>query len=351
MGIAATSVEGSERAERRSRMERSEVRTAISNAQKTIRLLGRRANYRGRQAAASVRSISVLARAANCFAGRENERRAIRAVIDSRAWRHGVVVMLGRTRSGKSRLAMEMSEYASRVGSEFWWVTATSETNRFLISRSSRSLKSGLANAPSLDDFRRRMGCAPEFAQIAPSLRRVFRIFRNRWTAAGAVRPLSFQASQRTGAPTQALYVYVSRPANGDESSRRGDSSDQSHRQPSGRIIGTYRDGYSEHMTRGQNSRRIDSPGYPSVSSAVYPKDDIAQMLHGLSQRAAGKSVSAILKSQEIHFSSRSVSASDRRRKVSIRPPNSAPRITIDETMFRKTCAWIIGGGWSGSTK
>jgi len=51
------------------------------------------------------------------FAGREAERSAIRAALDRALGGHGSLVMLGGGPGvGKSRLAMEMAEYGSRVG-------------------------------------------------------------------------------------------------------------------------------------------------------------------------------------------------------------------------------------------
>src|SRR5260370_18586236 len=81
---------------------------------------------------------------------------------------------------GKPRLAMEMSEYASRVG--FRCVVGhcyeRDEPVPFL--PFVEIIEGHLAQAVSLEDHRRRIGDnAAELAQIAPSLRRVFRIFRS----------------------------------------------------------------------------------------------------------------------------------------------------------------------------
>ena len=51
------------------------------------------------------------------FVGRETERSAIRAIIDRALSGHGSMVMLWDGPGvGKTRLAMEMAEYASRKG-------------------------------------------------------------------------------------------------------------------------------------------------------------------------------------------------------------------------------------------
>ncbi len=110
------------------------------------------------------------------FVGRESERSTIRAAIDRALTGHGSVVMLaGGPGVGKSRLAMEMAEYASRVGFRYLVGHCYEREERYPFLPFTEILESNLAEAASLDDFRRRMGSnAPELAQIAPSLRRVF---------------------------------------------------------------------------------------------------------------------------------------------------------------------------------
>ena len=110
------------------------------------------------------------------FVGRESEVSAIRAVIDRALSGHGSIVMLGGGPGvGKTRLAMEMSEYASRVG--FRCVAGhcyeRDEPVPFL--PFVEIIEGHLAQAASLEDHRRRIGDnAAELAQIAPSIRRVF---------------------------------------------------------------------------------------------------------------------------------------------------------------------------------
>ena len=69
-------------------------------------------------AAPVVLDVSPFSRAERTtFVGREPERGAIRAAIDRALSGHGSLVMLdGGPGVGKSRLAMEMAEYASRIG-------------------------------------------------------------------------------------------------------------------------------------------------------------------------------------------------------------------------------------------
>ena len=110
------------------------------------------------------------------FVGRETERSAIRAAIDRALSGHGSLVMLGGGPGvGKTRLAMEMAEYASRVGFRCSVGHCYERDEPFPYLPFVEIIESNLAQAASLDDFRRRMGDnAAELAQIAPSLRRVF---------------------------------------------------------------------------------------------------------------------------------------------------------------------------------
>ena len=110
------------------------------------------------------------------FVGRETERAAIRAAIDRALSGHGSVIMLGGgPGSGKSRLAMEMADYASRVGFRCLVGHCYERDDPFPYLPFVEIIESGLAQSASLDDSRRRMGDnVAALAQIAPSIRRVF---------------------------------------------------------------------------------------------------------------------------------------------------------------------------------
>jgi predicted ATPase len=110
------------------------------------------------------------------FVGRESELSMIRAVIDRALSGHGSLVMLGGEPGiGKSRLAMEMAEYASRVGFRCLVGHCYERDEPFPYLPFAEIIESALAHTASLDEFRRWMADnAPELAQIAPSLRRVF---------------------------------------------------------------------------------------------------------------------------------------------------------------------------------
>ena len=110
------------------------------------------------------------------FVGRESEIGAISAVIDRALGGRGSIVMLGGGPGvGKTRLAMEMSEYASHKGFGCLVGHCYERDEPFPFLPFSEIIESSLAQAGSLEDYRARLGDnAAELAQIAPSLRRVF---------------------------------------------------------------------------------------------------------------------------------------------------------------------------------
>src|SRR5713101_6053438 len=242
------------------------------------------------------------------FAGRENERRTIRAVIDRALGGHGSVVMLGGGPGvGKSRLAMEMSEYASRVGFRIMVGHCYERDEPFPYLPFVEILESSLANAPSLDDFRRRMGdSAPEFAQLAPSLRRVF---------PDIPQPLELPPAQQRRYLFQSVseglaracrtrsYVYVLEDLQWSDESSLALVIHLANRIANLPvvIVGTYRDGYSEHNhALVRTLEELIRLGIRPLKLGGLSKDDIAQMLQGLSQRAAPESlVSAIFEESQ----------------------------------------------------
>src|SRR5579862_974699 len=110
------------------------------------------------------------------FVGREAERGALRTAIDRALTGHGSLVMLGGgPGAGKTRLAMEMAEYASRVGFNCGIGHCYERDEPYPYLPFVEIIESNLSRAASLDDFRRRLGeNAAELAQIAPRLRRIF---------------------------------------------------------------------------------------------------------------------------------------------------------------------------------
>src|SRR5208282_3864084 len=111
------------------------------------------------------------------FVGRESEVSAIRGAIDHalRSGQGSLVMLAGGPGVGKTRLSMEMADYASRIGFRCLVGHCYERDEPFPYLPFVEILESSLAQAASLDDYRRRMGKnATELAQIAPSLRRVF---------------------------------------------------------------------------------------------------------------------------------------------------------------------------------
>jgi hypothetical protein len=76
---------------------------------------------------------------------------------------------------GKTRLAIEMAEYASGVGFRCSFGRCYERDEPFPYLPFAEIIEGNLAQAASLDDYRRRIADnAAELAQIAPSLRRIF---------------------------------------------------------------------------------------------------------------------------------------------------------------------------------
>jgi len=229
------------------------------------------------------------------FVGRENERTAVRVAIDRALSGHGSIVMLGGGPGvGKSRLAMEMAEYASRIGFRCLVGHCYERDEPFPYLPFVEIIESSLAQAASLEDFRRRMGdSAPELAQIVPSLRRVF---------PDIPPPLDLPPAQRRrylfqsiseglarGSQTRSSVYIVEDLQWADESTlallihlanRVG--------QLPVVLIGTYRDGYSEHnsaLTR--TLEELIRMGTRPLKLGGLSRDAVAQMLHLLSHEQA----------------------------------------------------------------
>lgn len=110
------------------------------------------------------------------FVGRDAEREAIGAAVDrARRGQGSIVLLAGGPGVGKSRLAMEAADRAAAHGFRVLLGHCYEREEPFPFLPFAEILESGLAQATSLEDFRRAMGdAAAELAQIAPRLRRVF---------------------------------------------------------------------------------------------------------------------------------------------------------------------------------
>jgi tetratricopeptide (TPR) repeat protein len=242
------------------------------------------------------------------FAGRETERRTIRAVIDRALGGQGAMVMLGGGPGvGKSRLAMDIAEYASRVGFRCVVGHCYERDEPFPYLPFVEIIESNLANAPSLHEFRRRLGDnAAEFAQLAPSLRRVFPDIpqplelppaqQRRYLFQSVSEALARAARSRS-------YLYILEDLQWADESTLALVIHLANRIASLPvvIIGTYRDGYSEHNhALVRTLEELIRHGVRPLKLGGLTKDAIAEMLHGLSKRHAPESlVSAIFEESQ----------------------------------------------------
>ena len=237
------------------------------------------------------------------FVGRESEGSAIRAVIDSARSGHGSIVMLWDGPGvGKSRLAMEMAEYASRLGfrCSVGHCYERDEPHPYL--PFAEIIEHNLAQAASLEDYRERMGLyAAELAQIAPSLRRIF---------PDLPKPLELPAAQLRGYLFQSLAEAMAGAARirpciylledlhwADESTLALLTylANRVARLPVV-IIGTYRSGYSEtNPALVRTLEELIRMGVRPQKLSGLSKNAVAQMLRGLSERDAPENLVSLV--------------------------------------------------------
>jgi predicted ATPase len=237
------------------------------------------------------------------FVGRKSERSTIRAAIDRALTGHGSVVMLaGGPGVGKTRLAMEMAEYASRAGFRYLVGHCYERDEPFPFLPFAEILESGLAQAPSRDDFRRQMGAnAPELAQIAPSLRRVF---------PDIPQPLKLPPEQQhrhlfqsvseglANASRTLSYVLILEDLHWADESTLALLIHLANRvaQLPVAIIGTYRDGYTENNPAlARTLEELIRMGIRPLKLGGLSKDAIAQMLHELSKLQAPENLVSLI--------------------------------------------------------
>ena len=240
------------------------------------------------------------------FVGRETERAAIRAVLDSALDGHGSVFMLGGgPGAGKTRLAMEIAEYASRVGFRCVVGHCYERDEPFPFLPFVEILESGLAQASSLDDFRQRMGAnAAELAQIAPSLRRAF---------PDVPQPLNLPPAQKRRYLFQSIseamayaartrsYVFILEDLHWADESTLALLIHLANRvaQLPVVFIGTYRDSYSENNPALiRTLEELIRQGNRPLKLSGLSREAIAQMLQGLSKREAPESLVSLVYDQ-----------------------------------------------------
>jgi tetratricopeptide (TPR) repeat protein len=233
------------------------------------------------------------------FVGRDSEAGVIRAVIDRARNGHGSVVMLaGGPGVGKTRLAMEMLEYASRVGFQCSVGHSYERDEPFPYSPVAEIIESNLAQCASLDDFRRLMGDnAAELAQVAPSLRRIFPdIPQPPELPPGQERLYLFQSISEplARAARRRPSLYLLEDLHWAEESTLSLFMHLANRlaHVSVVIIGTYRGEYSDDnpaLTR--TLEELIQIGIRPLKLNGLSKDAVARMLHALSHREAPRSL------------------------------------------------------------
>ncbi len=231
----------------------------------------------------------------SAFVGRESEFGVIRAAIDRALGGHGSLIMLGGGPGvGKSRLAKEMADYAWRVGFRCTVGHCYERDEPFPFLPFVEIIESTLAQAASPEDFRRQVGeNAAELAQMAPSLRRIF---------PDIPQPLELPPAQKRRYLFQSFSEALGRAA--QRRSLLGILEDLQWADESTLallihlanrvahlpvvIIGTYRDGYSEHNSAlVRTLEELIRMGTRPLKLGGLSKDAVAQMLQGLSQKQA----------------------------------------------------------------
>jgi len=237
------------------------------------------------------------------FVGRETERAAIRATIDRALSGRGSVVMLaGGPGVGKSRLALEMMDYASLVGFRSNVGHCYERDEPFPYLPFVEIIESQLAQAASFDDFRRRMGDnAAELAQLAPSLRRFFPdIPQAQDVLPSQKRRYLFQSISDLlvrGTRTSS-FLFVLEDLHWADESTLALLTHLATRvaQLPVVFIGTYRDLYldsSPALVR--TLEELIRLGIRPIKLEGLSKDAVAQMLNGLSKREAPESLVSII--------------------------------------------------------
>ena len=226
------------------------------------------------------------------FVGRETEMLAIRTAIDRALSGHGSLIMLGGGPGvGKSRLAKEMADYAWRVGFRCTVGHCYERDEPFPFLPFVEIIESMLAQSARLDDFRRTLGeNAAELAQMAPSLRRVF---------PDIPQPMELPPAQKRRYLFQSFSEALGRGA--QSRSQLGILEDLQWADESTLallihlanrvaqlpvvIIGTYREGYSEHNPAlVRTLEELIRMGIRPLKLGGLSRDSVAEMLHGLSR-------------------------------------------------------------------
>src|SRR5216684_213464 len=233
------------------------------------------------------------------FVGREAEGSAIRAAIDRALTGHGSVIMLaGGPGVGKTRLAIEMAEYASRAGFRYLVGHCYERDEPVPFLPFAEIIEGSIAEAASLDDLRRRIGDnAAELAQIVPSLRRVFQDIPQPLDLPPAQkrRHLFQSVSDKLGRAAQTRsQLYILEDLQWADESTLALLIHLANRvaQLPVVIIGTYRSGYSDtNPALVRTLEELIRMGVRPQKLGGLSRDAVAQMLDGLSQRRVPESL------------------------------------------------------------
>jgi predicted ATPase len=193
---------------------------------------------------------------------------------------------------GKTRFAMEMAKYASRVGFRCLVGHCYERDEPFPFLPFAEIIEGSVAEAASLDDFRRRIGdSAAELVQIAPSLRRVFPEIPQplELPPAQKRRHLFQSVSDTIGHAAQTRsQLYIVEDLHWADESTLALLIHLANRvaQIPVVIVGTYRGGDSEsNPPLVRTLEELIRMGVRPLKLGGLSKDATAQMLRGLSQR------------------------------------------------------------------
>jgi len=245
-------------------------------------------------ASPTVLAVSPFALAKRtAFVGRQSEVKVICGVMERALSSQGSLVMLeGGPGVGKTRLAMEMAEYASGAGFRCLVGHCYERDERLPYLPFVEIIENDLAQAASPDDYHRCMGnTVAELAQIAPSLRRIFPNLPN---------PIELPAAQQRRYLFQGVSETLARAARTRpqllvlEDLHWADESTLDLltylacriAQLPVVIIGTYRGGYSdENSALVRTLEELIRTGVCPQKLSGLSREAVAQMLHELSRR------------------------------------------------------------------
>jgi hypothetical protein len=232
------------------------------------------------------------------FVGRENESRAIRSAIGRAQAGSGSVIMLaGGPGVGKTRLAIEMAEYAARDGFACSLGRCYERDDPFPYLPFVQIIEAMLAQSPSLDEFSLIVGDnAPELAQLAPGLRRVFPNIPEAMELPPPQKRLylfqSVSEALQRAARTRPQLLILEDLHWADESTLAllNDLANRLAQHPLV-IIGTYREEYSEHPALARTLEELIRLGVRPLKLSGLSRDSVAKLLEQMSERQVPESL------------------------------------------------------------